>query len=790
MANPSHSPELPRRYGKYELLERIGVGGMAEVYRARLPGIAGFEKAVVIKRLHPKFAHDPAFVDMFVEEAKLAAQVQHKNVVQVFELGCLDERDLFMAMEYVPGVDLKHLIWGARYLGKRVPVWFSVHVLVEVLEGLAFAYDLEDAAGRRRNIVHCDVTPENIFVSRAGDIKLGDFGVALDDTRANDPFAGQIKGKVPYLAPEQIAGERATAASDVFAAAVVLWESLTHRRLFSGSTPQEVMARICAAPRPPPSRYNPEVSPQLDAFVLRALDPDRRQRPSSARELQEQLLEVQSELGPRVTLGTVRDVLEAMVGPPGQELPWVEVRAKAAEAEAVEAEDDSAFDDDETETEVASRPQPAAAPVANAEDDDPYTYAIIKPKRATEDIPDLPRIPMPGGPAKVETNDVVRRGKPELSAPIAAPASLVETGDLLPLRTRTGPHRWTRGIGALAPAETSVFAPGSGADAQGSTPFDGPHPLYVRRSGEEVGPLSLADAATHLRSLPAHALSGVMISPNRLGWSTAFRLFQTLGEELLPSEGVLPHCEFSGTLKGHSLPAICGELVRLKATGRLLLVRLTPTGFDLRELHVKRGLLTDVRSNAGILYAWELFARGFEADASAAVHLALARHQLATEHLSPAAKTSLRLVRTLTMRRHLEELFTWKNGLFGLDVRAAPSERRSEPLLPLLPRVVHRARSSGELREALDRMMDLPLERSKNFDSTVGQMALRPSDAARVETFGRGYTLVESLAQCGPGSEKPSMVLAHLLLELGLLKPAAAPQRLLLVRASSKSGAR
>src|SRR5262245_27747813 len=180
---------------------------MAEVFRARLPGIAGFEKIVVIKRLHPHFAADQGMVQMFVDEAKLAANVQHKNVVQVYELDRLENGQLFIVMEYINGVDLKKLLRHAERVGVRIPPWFSIFVLTEVLDALNHAYELVDDRGQRRNIVHRDVSPENIFISTNGDVKLGDFGVARDDTRP-DPYAGEAKGKLGYMAPEQLAGER------------------------------------------------------------------------------------------------------------------------------------------------------------------------------------------------------------------------------------------------------------------------------------------------------------------------------------------------------------------------------------------------------------------------------------------------------------------------------------------------------------------------------------------------------------------------------------------------------
>ena len=311
--------DTPIPYGRYELLEPIGLGGMAEVFRARLPGVEGFEKQVVVKRLQARFRDDERFKRMFVEEAKLASQVQHKNVVQVFELGH-HHGELYMVLEYVPGTDLKRLFRQAFAARLSVPLWLSVHIAIEVLEALAYAHDLKDAQSQRRNLVHCDVTPENIFLSTGGEVKLADFGVAHDDTRREDDFPGEVRGKLAYMAPEQLSGRPVDQRADVFSAAVVLWESLAQRRLFRGPTDDDTVARICHEDRVPPSVFNRDVPPSLDAVILAALRADRTRRTRSAREMQRALIAVQTELNHRVALVDVERALRKILTatpPPG-----------------------------------------------------------------------------------------------------------------------------------------------------------------------------------------------------------------------------------------------------------------------------------------------------------------------------------------------------------------------------------------------------------------------------------------------------------------------------------------
>jgi serine/threonine protein kinase len=289
---------------------------MAEVFLARLPGPEDFETTVVVKRIRPELAHMPRMEDMFVAEATLAAQVQHKNVVQVFELQRLDTGELFMAMEYVDGTDLAHLLRGAILRKLRIPPWFSAKVVAEVLDGLGHAHDLKDKNGRSRNLVHRDVTPSNIFVSKQGAVKLADFGVAKDETRTSQTLRGELKGKLAYMPPEQLRREPIDRRADIFSTGVVLWELLAQRRLFGGSRrpEMEVMNLICSAPRIAPSAHHKDVHPDLDRAVLRAIQVDPDARYQDAGGFQKQLLDVLDVINPGIRMADMRDVFEMLLG--------------------------------------------------------------------------------------------------------------------------------------------------------------------------------------------------------------------------------------------------------------------------------------------------------------------------------------------------------------------------------------------------------------------------------------------------------------------------------------------
>ena len=316
MSTADNQPEaeFPQAYGRYELLERIGEGGMAEVFRARLPGVAGFEKILVIKRILPHLSRNNRFVQMFVNEAQLAAKIQHQNVVQVYELGQLENGELYIAMEYVPGVDLRGILRNAAQRVLRIPPWFSVHTVTEILGGLAHAHELMDTNGQPLAVVHRDVTPSNVFVSKNGEIKLADFGIAKAAGQVSQTRSGQLKGKISYMPPEQLHGQPLDARADVFAVGVVLWECLTQRRLFGGRPDFETMLAICEGKRDPPSRYNNKIPPELDALTLEALDPDRDQRVRNAAVFQARLLEVLSKLRSRLLPTEIRHVVEVITG--------------------------------------------------------------------------------------------------------------------------------------------------------------------------------------------------------------------------------------------------------------------------------------------------------------------------------------------------------------------------------------------------------------------------------------------------------------------------------------------
>ena len=249
----------PLQIGRYELHGEIASGGMASVHYGRLIGTGGFQKTVAIKRLHRTMARDESFKKMILEEGSLAARVRHPNVVPPLDV-LAEGGELLLVMEYVHGESLSRLLRAAWKSAEQVPLPVGAAILSNVLHGLHAAHEARDEAGKPLDIVHRDISPQNIIVGADGIARVIDFGIAKAVTSEEMTTQGTIKGKVPYLSPEQLEGEQATRRTDIYAAAVVFWEVLANRRLFNGADDGEILRQIMTMDVPPPSTFNPLVA--------------------------------------------------------------------------------------------------------------------------------------------------------------------------------------------------------------------------------------------------------------------------------------------------------------------------------------------------------------------------------------------------------------------------------------------------------------------------------------------------------------------------------------------------
>jgi len=303
------------QFGKYTLIRKIGTGGMAEVYLARTTVAQGLNKTLVIKKIHTAYARSRQFVTMFVDEAKIALGLNHPNIIQVFDFGCVADT-YFLAMEYVEGMDLLRLLQEAAKARVRLPHGISAYIVQQLAKGLDYAHRKTDEFGQPLGIVHRDISPQNILLSWDGGVKIVDFGIA----RARDVHEedGVIKGKFAYMSPEQARGEPVDCRSDVFAAGIVLFELVCARPLFHGKG-KEALEMVKSGAIPRPRDFAPELSETLERIILRALAFHRADRFQTARDLQHELARFQLEWGSKtgalIDSGALAAQLAALVQP-------------------------------------------------------------------------------------------------------------------------------------------------------------------------------------------------------------------------------------------------------------------------------------------------------------------------------------------------------------------------------------------------------------------------------------------------------------------------------------------
>jgi serine/threonine-protein kinase len=281
-------------FGRYVLVEPVAQGGMAELWRAKLKDAAGFERKLVLKRVLPHLAGERSYVEMFLREARLSARLDHPNLVHVFEFGESDGA-YFLTMEHVDGVDLADVM--AARSTEPMPVDCVAFIGFEIARALHYVHELADEQGRPLRMIHRDVTPSNIMITREGVVKLVDFGVAKALASSEQSAIHLVKGKIAYLAPEQITLRRADHRSDLFTVGITLYELLTGVRLFKRDNDRETVRAVLHAPILPPSLFNPVVPPALDEIVLRALERVPESRWPSAQALAEVLAPIVQELG-------------------------------------------------------------------------------------------------------------------------------------------------------------------------------------------------------------------------------------------------------------------------------------------------------------------------------------------------------------------------------------------------------------------------------------------------------------------------------------------------------------
>jgi serine/threonine protein kinase len=465
--------------GRYALYGKLAAGGMATVHFGRLLGPAGFSRTVAIKRLHPQFAKDPEFVAMFLDEARLAARIQHPNVVATVDVVAMAE-ELFLVMDYVRGESFSRLLRSSRKKGIEIPLGIITNVAAGMLHGLHAAHEAKDEQGRPLSVVHRDVSPQNVLVGVDGVARVLDFGVAKAAARIQVTRDGQMKGKLSYMAPEQLQGRGVDRRTDVFAAAIVTWEALTGRRLFDAEEPQEVLRMIVSEDIPPPRAVVPSIPRTIDAIVMKGLARDVLARYQTAREFAIALEEA-------TQLASPREVGEWVEQVAGETL--LRRERAVAEIEAISAVSDVSLVTGAapgfTSTVVGLPPPPLAATASDWDegptriydsaaavslgDDQATRVHVPRPSSRPGELkvghpPKIPSVVPPAARAPMRPRSSSSRAPPKPSRPPPLPGRSVPPNSAVPSNIN-----WPQPDGAV-PSKTSNPPPRGAVPSKTSNP--------------------------------------------------------------------------------------------------------------------------------------------------------------------------------------------------------------------------------------------------------------------------------------------------------------------------------
>jgi serine/threonine-protein kinase len=322
------------RFGKFQLIRRLAIGGMAEIHLARALGIEGFEKLVVLKRILPQYANKKDYVQMFLDEARLAASLDHANIVQVHDIGRVG-KSYFFTMEYLRGQDVRHVLSACKRAGRSLSLAEALSIVIPTAAGLHYAHERRKADGTLFGVVHRDVSPANVIVTQDGNVKVVDFGIAKSNLRNTQTRAGTLKGKIAYMSPEQCRGDAIDRRSDVFSLGIVLYELVCGSRPHTGENEYAILCQIIGHDAPPPSTKKPGVPEALERILLKALARDPAERYATAQELQRDLEAFARD--EKLDVGSL--CLQRLLG----ELNFRHLTEPRLEAEAEPVDDDVAY---------------------------------------------------------------------------------------------------------------------------------------------------------------------------------------------------------------------------------------------------------------------------------------------------------------------------------------------------------------------------------------------------------------------------------------------------------------
>jgi serine/threonine protein kinase len=439
---PRAAAEIGSTANSYQIMAKLAAGGMAEIFLARGEAVAGVERYCVLKRILRDRASDVHFVRMFLDEARLAAQLQHPNIAQVYDIGKLGD-SYFFTMEYVHGETVRALLHRAQGLRRKLPINCVLTIVAGTAAGLHHAHTRLGRDGRPLGIVHRDVSPSNLMVSYEGSVKVVDFGVAKAEDRMQETKSGTVKGKISYLSPEQCKGRRVDRRSDLFSLGICFWEMLTTERLFKRASDFENMNAIVTETTPPPSSRRPDVPPEIDELVLRLLAKAPEHRFQTADEVVEAVEAVASRTSSVLSASALGRFTRELFGQRPE--PWLELEAQQEHGEPVT---------------VTSEPIPRELGIPAAEEIDRQLASVVNLTSARSITESLEPVPPELPPARV----VGKLGLPLAAPPPTLPQIALPT----PVSAPSSSDAHTPSSGQLilpAPPELPPAVPGSGPHA-------------------------------------------------------------------------------------------------------------------------------------------------------------------------------------------------------------------------------------------------------------------------------------------------------------------------------------
>jgi eukaryotic-like serine/threonine-protein kinase len=659
--------EFPIGFGRYQLIDRLAMGGMAELFLATAPGEHGFQKKVVIKRLLPQLLGDDTYTAMFIDEAKLTARLVHPKIAQTFELGKVDDA-LYIAMEFIDGIDVLALLREFAMRRRRVDPQLAAWIAHEVLDALDYAHNLRDDDGTTLGIVHRDISPSNILLSTRGDIKLVDFGIAraIDPDRAHKSKSGTLKGKYGYMSPEQVIELPLDGRSDVFSVGVVLAELLTGRRLFAAPNELDVLLMVRDAKLQRLDKYGADIEPGLDAIVRKALKKPLDERFTSAAAFRDALGEWLFEHRHRMTNKHVADVVAEIKGA-------VDERRQKLDAD---------------KPAVARVPSENLGSVPVPMDESDVSMPVISVSYDHE-AADPPANPVSAAAAEPSSPSA-----PRSSSPSSPPSSASRPG--LPRRANTAPPAGPRAVPIIQIPPAPPASSAAAKSALSRTPEGTPIAVIPSKlSSKEDAAIEVAIGDTISAAVEAIVLpepSGVVMPPPPSGPDPDTRHpFDDLTEQpaAARSKGIpLPTADELSRRKPPTPPALSDiadppddagdfsvtsplrvlfRLMTARATGLLVVA----VGGIKKEIYVRDGQPEYVSSNvASELFGNYLVTKGVLSDGELAMALAMMPHyggKLGDTLVGLGLLKPLEVFRHLTrqVRTKIIDVCTWNKGGFA-----------------------------------------------------------------------------------------------------------------------------